>query len=59
MKMKLYYVVKIDDLHNPKPKFIAGPFSFEQADEHPLYQTRDDHAILEQVIEVLKYVPHP
>ena len=52
MKMKLYYVVKIDDLHNPKPKFLAGPFSFEQAYEHPLYQAVDDHAILEQIIEV-------
>ena len=39
MKIKLYYVVKIDYLHNSKPKFIAGPFSFEQAVEHPLYQT--------------------
>ena len=42
MKIKLYYVVKIDYLHNSKPKFIAGPFSFEQAVEHPLYQTGDD-----------------
>ena len=52
MKIKLYYVVKMDYLHNSKPKFIAGPFSFEQAVEHPLYQTGDDHVILEQIIEV-------
>lgn len=52
MKMKLYYVVTVNDRDDADIEFCAGPFTFDQAYNSDQYQQFTNTSIVEQVIDV-------